>query len=57
MRDLGKLQYFLGLKVKQGKDGILVSRRKYARDLLFRFGIYNCKAAAAPMNTNENYSL
>jgi len=42
MTDLGMLQYFLGLEVKQVEDGILVSQRKYARDLLSRFGMYNC---------------
>ena len=57
MTDLGKLQFFLGLEVKQGEDGIFVSQRKYARDLLFKFGMYNCKAAATPMNTNEKLQL
>ena len=43
--------------MKQVEDGIFVSQRKYARDLLFRFGMYNCKAAATPMNTNEKLQL
>lgn len=39
MSDLGLLHYFLGLEVKQGIDGIFLSQRKYAIDLLKRFNI------------------
>jgi len=57
MTDLGMLQYFLGLEVKQVEDGIFVSQRKYARDLLSRFAMYNCKDATTSMNTNEKSQL
>ena len=36
MMDLGLLHYFLGLEVKQGEDGVFVSQKKYASDLLKR---------------------
>ncbi|XP_069150193.1 uncharacterized mitochondrial protein AtMg00810-like [Solanum lycopersicum] len=51
--DLGLLHYFLGLEVKQEIDGIFLSQRKYATDLLKKFTMVNCKAAATPMNINE----
>ncbi|XP_058733416.1 uncharacterized mitochondrial protein AtMg00810-like [Vicia villosa] len=53
MRDLGLLQYFLGLEVKQGKYGIFIFQNKYATDLLKKFQLSNCVAAATPMNINE----
>ncbi|XP_058008512.1 uncharacterized mitochondrial protein AtMg00810-like [Hevea brasiliensis] len=34
MTNLGELQYFLGLKVKQVEDGIFVLQKKYVADLL-----------------------
>lgn len=34
MKDLGHLTYFLGLQISRTKDGISVSKRKYAEDLL-----------------------
>ena len=53
MTDLGKLKYFLGLEVSQVEDGVFISQRKYAKDLLHRFHMYNEKPAATPMNTSE----
>ncbi|XP_033509303.2 secreted RxLR effector protein 161-like [Nicotiana tomentosiformis] len=57
MSDLGTLQYFLGLQVKQEKDGIFVSQRKYVKNLLLRFGMQNCKVAAIPMSANKKLQL
>ena len=53
MSDLGLLHYFLGLEVKQGVDGIFISQRKYAMDLLKKFNMVNYKVAVIPMNVNE----
>ncbi|XP_074590043.1 secreted RxLR effector protein 161-like [Curcuma longa] len=57
MSDMGLLHYFLGLEVKQGVDGIFISQRKYATDLLKRFSLFNCNPATTPMNTNEKLQL
>ncbi|XP_047260269.1 uncharacterized mitochondrial protein AtMg00810-like, partial [Capsicum annuum] len=57
MSSLGILQYFLGLQVKQVENGIFISQMKYAKNLLFKFGMHNCKVAATPMNENENFQL
>ena len=35
------LHYFLDLEMKQGADGIFISQRKYALDLLKKFNIVN----------------
>ena len=53
MSDMGLLHYFLGLEIQQAEDGIFISQRKYARDILSKFGMLNCKPAATPMNINE----
>ncbi|KAK2970868.1 hypothetical protein RJ640_022310 [Escallonia rubra] len=43
----------LSEKVRQAEDGIFISQRKYAKDLLNKFGMLNCQSEATPMNTNE----
>ena len=48
MLDLGHLHYFLGLQVLQNKEGIFLSRSKYACDLLCRFHMEDCKPAPFP---------
>ena len=53
MSDLDLSHYILGLEVKLGVDGIFISQRKYAMDLLKKFNIVNYKVAAIPMNVNE----
>ena len=57
MTNLGLLHYFLGLEVKQCDDGVFVSQRKYATDLLKKFHLAKCNAAATPMNINEKLQL
>lgn len=53
MSNLGLLKYFLGLEVIQDKDGIFISQKKYAEDLLKKFQMMNCEVATTPMNINE----
>ena len=53
MSDFGLLHYFLGLKAKQGIDGVFLSQRKYATDLLKKFTKVNCNVATTPININE----
>ena len=57
MTDLGLLHYLLGLEVKQEEDGVFVTQKKYASNLLKRFGVVNCKVASTPMNVNEKLQL
>ena len=46
-----ELNYFLGLQVKQRKDGIFISQEKYAKNLIKRFGLDSKKHASTLMNT------
>ena len=57
MTDLGLLHYFLGLEIKQGEDGVFISQKKYAEDLLKRFHMFTCKMTVTPMNVNEKLRL
>ncbi|XP_073099134.1 secreted RxLR effector protein 161-like [Elaeis guineensis] len=53
MTDLDLLHYFLGFEIKQSEEEIFVSQEKYAKDLLKRFEMLDCKKTATPMNINE----
>ena len=50
MNMMGELKYFLGLQIKQQKDGILIHQEKYAKDLLKRFDINQAERISTPMN-------
>jgi hypothetical protein len=48
MMDMGPLHYFLGLEISQDASGIKLSQTKYARDLMERFHMTNCKFSPTP---------
>lgn len=48
MKDLGKLNYFLGIHFEQGKDYVRMSQKRYTEKLLERFGMNDCKPRANP---------
>jgi hypothetical protein len=47
-----ELTYFLGLQVYQKDDGLFFSQSKYAKDLVKKFGLEDCKIAKSPMSTS-----
>ncbi|XP_050896299.1 uncharacterized mitochondrial protein AtMg00810-like [Lathyrus oleraceus] len=49
MSMMGKMIYFLGLQIKQLKDGIFINPSKYCKELLKRFDMDSCKAMSTPM--------
>jgi len=51
-KDLGKLRYFLGIKVAQSNDGIVISQRKYVMDILEEIGLVSSKFVDTPMDLN-----
>ena len=53
MSMMGKLIFFLGLQIKQCKDGIFINQRKYGNDLLKKYKMDQAKQAKTPMATNE----
>nr|GEV38182.1 ribonuclease H-like domain-containing protein [Tanacetum cinerariifolium] len=53
MSYLGELTFFLGLKVKQKKDGTFISQDKYVAKILKKFGFTKVKTAKTPMETQK----
>ena len=52
MKDLGELNYFLGIKVSRSKKSIFLSQRKYALDLLNETSMTTCSPTNTPMEEN-----
>jgi len=48
MSMIGELSFFLGLQVKQSKDGIFLCQSKYCKEILKKFEIESCKEASTP---------
>ncbi|KAI3735543.1 hypothetical protein L6452_15045 [Arctium lappa] len=53
MSSMGELTFFLGLQVKQKKDGIFISQSKYVQYILNKFGFSDSKAPSTPMETHK----
>ena len=52
MKDLGELRYFLGIEIVRTKEGIWLSQRQYALDMLSKYGMADCKPIAMPLDQN-----
>jgi Reverse transcriptase (RNA-dependent DNA polymerase) len=49
MSMMGELTFFLGLQIKQIKDYIFISQTKYAKELVKKIGLDDCKTSKTPM--------
>ncbi|KAK2990384.1 hypothetical protein RJ640_003017 [Escallonia rubra] len=54
MSMMGELTFFLGLQIKQSKEGIFINQSKYTRELLKRFGLENAKPRGTPISPSVN---
>ena len=52
MKDLGELRYFLGIEIVRTKEGIWLSQRQYALDMLSKYGMADCKPISMPLDQN-----
>ena len=57
MRMVGELTFFLGLQVKQKKEGIFVLQEKYARNIVKKFGLDSKKHASTPINSSTKLNV
>jgi hypothetical protein len=51
MSMMGELQFFLGLQIKQSKEGTFVHQAKYTKDIVRKFKMEDSKAMMTPMST------
>ena len=57
MSMVGELRFFLGLQVKQQKEGIFVSREKYARNIVKKFGLDSKIHASTPLSSSTKLNV
>ncbi|KAK6147709.1 hypothetical protein DH2020_018621 [Rehmannia glutinosa] len=57
MSMMGELTFFLGLQVKQLKDGTFINQTKYTRDLMKKFGMEEKSSVKIPMNTSVKMDM
>ncbi|XP_058749779.1 uncharacterized mitochondrial protein AtMg00810-like [Vicia villosa] len=48
MSMMGKMNYFLGIQIKQLKDGFFINQSKYCKELLKKFDMDSFKAMSTP---------
>jgi hypothetical protein len=56
MTDLGALHHFLGIAVMCSSDGLFLSQRQYAIELLQRAGMAECHPTSTPVDTHAKLS-
>jgi len=56
MTDLGALHHFLGISVTRSLDGLFLSERQYALDLLQRAGMSECHSTTTLVDTKAKLS-
>ncbi|GJV09737.1 retrovirus-related pol polyprotein from transposon TNT 1-94 [Tanacetum coccineum] len=52
MSMMGKLNFFLGLQIKQMEDGIFFNQSKYIKEMLKKFGLEDSKPIKTPMSSD-----
>jgi hypothetical protein len=50
----GELTFFLGIQVKQTKQGIFVHQVKYTKDLMKKFNMAELKPVSTPMSSTAS---
>ena len=57
MKELRALNYFLGIEMECTKEGLFLCQEKYARNLLQKYGMFDCKSLALPIEMNYKLSI
>ena len=53
IKDMGLMSYYLGIEVKQNKNGIFISQEGYAKEVK-RFNMDNCNQLAPQWNAEPS---
>jgi hypothetical protein len=53
LKDLGDLNYFLGIEVQKVNERLVLTQAKYAQDILTRVGMANCTGMPTPLSSSE----
>lgn len=56
MSDLGRLKFFLGVKVEYNKADIFLSQGHYVTEIIARAGMAECKPVSTPADVNSKLS-
>ena len=56
IKDLGRLEYFLGIEAAYNSEGMVLTQHKYALDLLHRANMEQCRPVTTPMSTSDKLS-
>ena len=56
IKDLGRLEYFLGIEAAYKSDCMVLTQHKYALDLLHRAEMENCRPVPTPMSATDKLS-
>ena len=56
IKDLGLLNFFLGLEISYDQSGYYLSQVKHAYDLISRAGLIDSKTVHTPMEVNVHFS-
>lgn len=54
IKDLGKLNYFLGLEISYTSDGLFICQAKYAHNILERANLLDSKPISSPLIAGES---
>ena len=57
MKDLGDLHYFLEIEVIRTPKGILIIQHHYVLNMLFKFGMMDCKSVMTSLDKNITLRL
>ncbi|GJY75845.1 ribonuclease H-like domain-containing protein [Tanacetum coccineum] len=57
MKNLGPLNYFLGIFAMRTTSGIFLSQKKYATEILERAQMLNCNPCRTPVDTEQKLGL
>lgn len=52
IKDLGSPKYFLGIEIARSSQGISLSQRKFALEIISEAGLSGCKPAVVPIKQN-----